>query len=88
VLQLKQGAIWKQEMAQVALNREEFAVSKFLATLKFRRSFFGLEEKSVWNAMERLVSLYEDALTAERGKRELAERKLEALRSREEQKND
>ena len=80
---MKQGTAWKREMAQVALSREEFAVSKFIATLSFRRSLWGLEEAGVWHAMERLVSLYEDALTAERGKRELAERKLEALRSRE-----
>ena len=77
----------KQKLAEAALSREEFAVSKFLATVQFRRSLLGLEEEGVWRAMERLVSLYEDALTAERGKRELAERKLEALQSREEMTN-
>lgn len=84
---MKQGSAWPREAAQIALSREEFAVSKFLSTLKFRRSFRGLEEESVWRAMERLVNLYEDALTAERGKRELAERKLEAIQSREEPVN-
>ena len=80
---MKQRERWRQEAAQVALTREEFAVSKFIATLRFRRSLWGLEEEGVWLALERLVSLYEDALTAERGKRELAERKLEAVSSRE-----
>ena len=80
---MKRGAEAGKEMAQVALSREEFAVAKFIATLRFRRSFRGLEEEDVWRAMERLSNLYEDALATERGKRELAERKLEALRSRE-----
>ena len=80
---MKQEWAWPREAAQMALTREEFAVSKFLSTLKFPRCFRGFREESVWRAMERLVSLYEDALTAERGKRELAERKLEALSSRE-----
>lgn len=73
----------RQRLVQVALSREEFAVSKYIATLRFRRKLWGVEEEAVWHALERLVSIYEDALTAERGKRELAERKLEALRSRE-----
>lgn len=80
---MKEAAAVRQKLVQVALTREEFAVSKFLATVRFRRSLLGLEEEGVWQAMERLVSLYEDALTAERGKRELAERKLEALKCRE-----
>ena len=84
---MKQETAWRQEMAQVAWNREEFAVSKFLAMLHFKRRLLGLEEEAVWQAIERLVSLYEDALTAERGKRELAERKLEALRCREGDRN-
>jgi hypothetical protein len=77
----------RQKLVQVALSREEFAVSKFIATLSFRRSLWGLEEEGVWRAIERLVSLYEDSLTAERGKRELAERKLEAMHSREDLSN-
>lgn len=85
---MKQKSAWPREAAQLALSREEFAVSKFIGTLKFRRTFWGLQEESVWRAMERLITLYEDALTAERGKRELAERKLEAIRSREEKVYD
>ena len=73
----------RQKLVQMALSREEFAVSKYIAMLNFRRRLWGVDEDGVWHALERLVSLYEDALTAERGKRELAERKLEALRSRE-----
>lgn len=72
----------RQKLVQVALSREEFAVSKYIATVSFRRCLWGLAEEDVWRAAERLVSLYEDALTSERGKRELAERKLEALHSR------
>ena len=74
----------RKKLVQVALSREEFAVSKFIATVRFRRCLFGLEEEGVWQAFERLICLYEDALTTERGKRELAESKLEAMRSREE----
>lgn len=73
----------QQRMVQVALSREEFAVSKHIAMINFRRRLWGVDEEGVWDALERLVSLYEDALTTERGKRELAERKLEALLSRE-----
>lgn len=72
----------RKKMVQVALTREEFAVSKHIATLRFRHVLWGLEEEGVWKAIERLVFLYEDALAAERGKRELAERRLEAVRSR------
>lgn len=68
---------------QVAMTREEFAVSRFLATVQFHRGLLGLREAEVWRAMEQLVALYEEALKAERGKRQLAERKLEALKCRE-----
>ncbi len=71
-------------LAEQSLSREQFAISKYLATLRFRPKFRGVEEAAVWKALERLVMLYEDALTAERLRRELAERKLEALRDREE----
>ncbi len=71
-------------LTEQSLSREQFAISKFLANLRFRHSFRGLEEDAVWRALERLVFLYEDALTAERIRRQLAERKLEALKSREE----
>ena len=74
----------QQKLVQVALSREEFAVSKYIATLRLRRRWLGVDEQGVWQAIERLVALYEDALNAERGKRERAERKLEALLSRKE----
>lgn len=77
----------KKQLTEQTLSREQFAISKFISTLRFPPRLLGVEEDAVWRAMERLVSLYEDALLMERTKRELAERKLEALRSREEAPN-
>ena len=81
---MTESKMQKQLMEQT-LSREQFAVSKYISTLRFRPKLFGVDEDGVWRAMERLVILYEDALLTERAKRELAERKLEALRSREEE---
>lgn len=64
------------------LSREQLLVSKFLSELRLRPRIWGVDEDQVWKAMERLTLLYEDALTVERSRRELAERKLEALRQR------
>lgn len=77
----------KEQLAEQTLSREQFAISKFISTLAFRTRILGVDEDGVWRALERLVTLYEDALLTERAKRELAERKLEALRSREESPN-
>ena len=77
----------QNKLVQLALSREEFAVSKCIATLHFRRRILGVDEEEVWRGIERLICLYEDALASERGKRELAERKLEAIQSREEPVN-
>lgn len=67
------------------LSREQLLVSKFLGSLSFRPRLWGVDEKQVWQALEKLTELYEDALTVERSRRELAQRQLEALQSRREE---
>lgn len=69
-------------MTQQALSREEFVISKYLSGLKFRQRLWGVDEDEAWKALEKLTALYEDALTVERSKRELAQRQLEALKCR------
>jgi len=75
----------RKAMADQALSREQLLISKFLNTLSFRPRLWGVDEKQVWQALEKLTELYEDALTVERSKRELAQRQLEALQSRREE---
>ena len=75
----------RKAMADQALSREQLLISKFLSTLSFRPRLWGVDEKQVWQALEKLTQLYEDALTVERSKRELAQRQLEALQSRREE---
>lgn len=66
------------------LTREQVLVSKYLSELRFSRRIRGVDEGEVWKALEKLTALYEDALTVERSRRELAQRKLEALQQRRE----
>lgn len=68
-----------------SLSREQLLVSKFLGSLSFRNRLWGVDEKQVWQVLEKLTELYEDALTVERSRRELAQRQLEALQSRREE---
>lgn len=72
-------------MADQALSREQLLISKYIGGLSFRFRLMGVDEKQVWKVLEKLTELYEDALTVERCKRELAQRQLEALRSRREE---
>lgn len=67
------------------LTREQVLVAKYLNTLRFRPRLWGVDEGEVWKALEKLTALYEDALTVERSRRELAQRKLEALQQRREE---
>lgn len=75
----------RQTMADQALSREQLLISKFLRGLAFRPRLWGVDEKQVWDALEKLTALYEDALTVERCRREMAQRQLEALQSRREE---
>lgn len=72
----------RRAMEEQALSREQLLISKFLGTLSFGKRLWGADELEVWKAIEKLVQLYEDALTVERSRRELAQRQLEALQSR------
>ena len=75
----------QKTMTEEALSREQFLVAKYLAGLTFRPRLWGVDEAEVWRALEKLTALYEDALTVERSRRELAQWKLEALQSRKEE---
>ena len=75
-------------MAEQALSREQVLISKFIGNLSFRHRLRGVDEEEVWKALEKLTELYEDALVVERSKRELAQRKLEALQIRIEEGKD
>ena len=75
----------QKTMTEQALSREQFLVAKYISSLRFRRRLWGVDELEVWRAMEKLASLYEDALTVERSRRELAQRQLEALKFRTEE---
>lgn len=77
----------RKALAEQALSREQLLISKFLSTLSFRPRLWGVDEKQVWEAMERLTTLYENALMVERSRAELAKRQLEAIRCRQEAEN-
>lgn len=78
----------RQAMAEQALSREQLLISKFLSSLSFRPRLWGVDEKQVWEAMEKLTALYEDALTLERSRKELAQRQLAAIQFRREEENE
>lgn len=78
----------RKTIAEQTLSREQLLITKFVNTLTFPKRFLGVDEEAVWQAMGRLAELYEDALTLERSRRELAQRQLEALRTREDVAND
>lgn len=78
----------QKSLTDQSLSREQFVISKFLNQLTFRPRLWGIDELEAWKALEKLTSLYEDALTTERAKRQLAERKLEAIVSRQEGNTD
>lgn len=73
----------RNNLAERAVSREEFLISKYLGQLQFKPRLWGVDEMEVWRALEKLTELYEDALTTERVRRQLAQRALEAIRSRE-----
>lgn len=56
----------RQKLIARSGDREQYPISRYLSTLKFRPRLWGVDEAEVWRAMERLCQLYEDALTAER----------------------
>lgn len=72
----------QQMLTDRAMSREEFLISRYLGELRFSHRLWGVDELEVWRALEKLTELYEDALTVERSRRELAQRKLEALKFR------
>ena len=75
---------FRLELVEQSLSREQLLIAKYIQTVTFPRRLRGVDELAVWKAMEKLIRLYEDALTVERSRRELAQRKLEAIRFREE----
>ena len=72
----------RKALEEQTMSREQLLIAKFLSELSFRPRLWGVDELEVWKALEKLTALYEDALTVERSRRELAQRQLEALQSR------
>lgn len=69
-------------LAEQTQSKDLWAVSKYLGSVKFAPRMMGVDEADVWKKIEKLCELYEDALTAERGKAEKLERQLKACRSK------
>ncbi len=78
----------REALANQAQTREEFVICRFLKELRFRRRLWGIDELDAWKAMEKLANLYEDALTLERSRRELAQKRLEVLENRQEARDE
>lgn len=47
-------------------NSEHQKLVRWFRGLRFRRSFFGLNERDVWNKLEELNRMYEASILAER----------------------
>lgn len=78
----------RRTLEEQALSREQLLISKFLSGLSFSSRLWGVDEKQVWEAMEKLTTLYEDALTLERSRREQLQHQLEAIQFRQEEENE
>lgn len=70
------------ELAQQARNRELWPVARFLKELRLKHRLFGVDEADVWQNIQRLCQLYEDALEAHRAKTEVLEQKFLAMEAR------
>ena len=62
-----------------SIAQSNWAVSKFLGAMKFRRRLFGVDEADVLRKMEKLCELYEYALEAERVRADNAQQKLDQI---------
>ena len=58
----------QQNLSQQAYDEKLYAISQYLAKVKFAPRFSGVDEADVSRKLEKLCELYEDALTAERMK--------------------
>lgn len=72
----------QQNLSQQAYDEKLYAISQYLAKVKFAPRFSGVDEVDVWRKLEKLCELYEDALTAERMKSAQLEQEFIALRQK------
>ena len=71
----------QQTLSQQAQDEKLYAISQYLAKVKFSPRFSGVDEADVWRKLEKLCELYEDALTAERMKSAQLEQDYNDLRA-------
>lgn len=69
----------QQNLSQQAYDEKLYAISQYLAKVKFAPRFSGVDEADVWRKLEKLCELYEDALVAERMKSAQLEQDYDAL---------
>ena len=72
----------QQNLSQQAYDEKLYAISQYLAKVKFAPRFSGVDEADVWRKLEKLCELYEDALIAERMKSAQLEQDLAALQQK------
>lgn len=72
----------QQNLSQQAYDEKLYAISQYLAKVKFAPRFSGVDEADVWRKLEKLCELYEDALTAERMKSAQLEQYYNALQGK------
>lgn len=71
----------QQNLSQQAYDEKLYAISQYLAKVKFASRMMGVDEADVWRKLEKLCELYEDALVAERMKSAQLEKKYADLQS-------
>lgn len=72
----------QQNLSQQAYDEKLYAISQYLAKVKFASRMMGVDEADVWRKLEKLCELYEDALTAERMKSAQLEREFSTLQGK------
>ena len=70
----------QQNLSQQAYDEKLYAISQYLAKVKFAPRMMGVDEADVWRKLEKLCELYEDALVAERMKSAQLEQNYNTLR--------
>lgn len=72
----------QQNLSQQTQDEKLYAISQYLAKVKFAPRFSGVDEADVWRKLEKLCELYEDALTAERMKSAQLEQDYSTLKKK------
>ena len=72
----------QSRISQQAQAQDQWVISEYLQTLRFTPRLLGVDEADVWKKIEKLCQLYENALTAERGRSAKLARQLKACMAR------